>query len=195
MFKSQVSSVDAYSNLSDRTPTNKSWAATPGNPPPQSPPLEEATTRAAPLSSKKKHSSHRLLTSSPLTPPTPAPLPNWDWSKLARMRILKVFVFREALSAGSQVAAKLPPTARVPQPGQKGFNSRMPSCHQQIHLQPATTTAAAVCLTAPSCPAWGQDTRVALLHLLLPAPRQYLSSNKVGRRRPGDTRAGPAVIP
>lgn len=184
--------------MSDRTPTNKYWAATPGNPLLQSLPLEEATTRAARLGSKKKHSSLRLLTSSPLTPPTPALLPNWDWSKLAQTRSPKVHVFREALSAEAQVAAKLPRTARVPRPGEKGFNIRRPSCHQQIHLQPATTattTAAAVCLTAPSCPAWDQDTRVALLHLLLPAPRQYLSNSKVGPRRPGDTRAGPVVTP
>lgn len=182
-------------NLSDRTQTNKYRAATPGNPLPQSPPLEEATTRAAPLSSKKKHSSRRLLTSSPLTPPTPAPLPNWDWSKFARTPIPKALAFREALSAGAQVAAKLPPTACVPQPGEKGSNIRIPSCHQQIHLQPATTTAVAVCLTAPSCPAWGRDTRVALLHLLLPAPLQYLSNSKVGCRRPGDTRASPVGTP
>lgn len=187
-----MSFVDAYSYLSDRTPTNKYWAATPGNPLLHTPPLEEATTRAALLSSKKKHSSLRLLTSSPLTP-TPVPLPNWGWSKLARTRSLKVLVFREAPSAGAQVAAKLPRTARVPRPGEKGFNIHRPSCHQQIHLQPATTTAAAVCLTAPSFPAWGQDTRVALL--LLPAPRQYLSNRKVGPRRPGDTRAGPVVTP
>lgn len=151
-----MSPVDAHSNLFDRTPTNKYWAATTGNPLPQPPPPEEATTRAARLSSKKKHSSLRLSTSCPLTPPTPAPLPNWGSSKLARTRSLKAPAFREALSAGAKVAAKLPPMARVPRPGEKGSYIRMPSRHQQIHLQPATTAttaAAAVCLIAPSCPA------------------------------------------
>lgn len=96
------------------------------------------------------------------------------------------------------MAAELPLTRHLPQPGETEINTYMPSRHQQTLLHPATTraAAAAVCLTATSSLIQGWGTRVPLLlllHLLLPATPQYLS--KVGPMRPGDTRAGPAVTP
>lgn len=93
------------------------------------------------------------------------------------------------------MAAKLPLTRHQPQPGETENNTCMPNRHQQTLLQPATTAAAAVCLTATSSLIQGWGTRVLhlLLQLLLPAAPQYLSICKVGSMKPGDTRAGPAV--
>lgn len=110
-----------------------------------------------------------------------------------------VLTTREALSLGAKVAAKLPLTRHLPQPGETEINTYMRSRHQQTLLLPATTTAAAaVCLTATSSLIQGWGTRVPLLvlqPLLLPAAPQYLSNSKVGLMRPGDTRGGPAVTP
>lgn len=106
-----------------------------------------------------------------------------------------VFTTREALTLGAKVAPKLPLTRHLPQPGETEINTYMPNRHQQTLLHPATTRAAAVCLTATSSliQGWGTRVPLLLLHLLLPATPQYLS--KVGPMRPGDTRAGPAVTP
>lgn len=103
---------------------------------------------------------------------------------------------REALSLGAKVAAKLPLALLLPQRGEIEINTHTPSHHQQTLLQPATTSTAAVCLTATSSLIQGWGTRAPLLlHLLLPAAPQYLSNSKVGPMRPGDTRADPAVTP
>lgn len=96
------------------------------------------------------------------------------------------------------MVAKLPLILHVPQLGEREINTHMLSRHQQTLLQPATrttTAAAVVCLTVTSSLIQGWGTRVPLLHLLLPAARQYLSNNKVGPMRRGDIRAGTAVTP
>lgn len=97
-----------------------------------------------------------------------------------------VLTTRGSLSLGAKVAAKLPPTQCLPQPGGTEINTYMPNRHQQTLLQPAT---AAVCLTATSSLIQGWGTRV--LHLRAAPP--YLSNSEVGPMMPGDTRAGPAV--